>query len=55
MVFQPILVISLRHTFYVGGGVGYDDVDEEMDLSEANILVSEVSKLSAGAGICRGP
>ena len=43
------------HTFYVGGNGGYDDVDEKMDLSEANILVSKVNKVSAGAGICRGP
>ena len=33
-----------------------DDVDgEEEDVSEANILVSETSKLSAGARIFRGP
>ena len=37
------------HTFFVGDGGGYDDVDEEMDVSEANILVSEASKLSAGS------
>ena len=49
-------------TFFVGGGGGYDDVDEEMDVSkanflvsEANIFVSEASKLSAGARIFRGP
>ena len=49
-------------TFYVVGGGGYDDVDEEMDVSEANFLVSEAnitvseaSKLSAGARIFRGP
>ena len=36
-------------TFYVGGIGGYDDVDEEMDMSEANIPASEASKLSAGA------
>ena len=49
-------------TFYVGGVGGYDDVDEEMDVSEANFLVSEVniivseaSRLSAGARILRGP
>ena len=42
--------------------VGYDDVDEEMDVSEANFLVSEgnisvskASKLSAGARIFMGP
>ena len=36
------------------GGVGdYDD--EEMDVSEANILASEVSKLSAEARIFRAP
>ena len=38
---------------YVGGGGGNDhvDVDMEMDVSEANFLVSEASKLSAGARI----
>ena len=48
-------------TFYVGGGGGHDD-DEEMVvreanflLSEANILVSKASKLSAGTRIFRGP
>ena len=39
----------------VGGGGGYDDVHKEMDVSEANIYLSEVSKLSAGARIFRGP
>ena len=38
-------------TFYVGGSGGFDDVDEEIDVSEANFLVSEASKLSAGARI----
>ena len=33
----------------------YGDVDEEKVVSEANILVSETSKLSAGARIFRGP
>ena len=49
-------IFTLRRvlTFYVGGDGGYDDVDKEMDVSEANILVSEASKLSAGA-IFRGP
>ena len=28
-------------TFFVGGGGGYDDVDEEIDVSEANIYVSK--------------
>ena len=42
-------------TFYVGGGGGFDDVDEEIDVSEANFPVSEASKLSAGARIFRGP
>ena len=41
-------------TFYVGGDGGYNDV-KEMDVSEANISVSEASKLSAGARIFRGP
>ena len=35
--------------FNVGGGGGYDDFDEEMNVNEANFLVSKVSKLSAGA------
>ena len=45
-------------TFYVGCDGGFDDVDEEMDVSKANFLVSaanifvsEASKLSAGARI----
>ena len=51
-----------RQTFFVGGSGGYDDVDEEIDvseasflMSEANIFVSEASKLSAGARILKGP
>ena len=40
---------------FVGGGGSYDDDDEEIDLSEANIFVSEASKLSAGDRIFRGP
>ena len=43
-------------TFYVKDVGGDDDVDgEEEDVSEANILVSEASKPSAGARIFRGP
>ena len=49
-------------TFFVGGGGRYDDVDKEIDVSEAsfpvseaNIFVSEASKLSAGARIFKGP
>ena len=43
-------------TFYVDDVDGDDDVDgEEEDVSEANILVSEASKLSAGARIFWGP
>ena len=45
-------------TFYVGGGGAYDDFVKEMNVSEANflvsaanIIVSEASKLSAGARI----
>ena len=36
---------------------GDNDLDggEEKDMSETNILVSEASKLSAGARIFRGP
>ena len=40
---------------FVGGGGTYDDDDEEIDVSEANIFVSEASKLSAGDRIFRGP
>ena len=40
-------------TFFVGGGSGYEDVDEEIDVSEANIFVSEASKFSTGARIFR--
>ena len=41
--------------FYMLGN--YDDVDgdEEKDVSEANIFVSEASKFSAGARIFKGP
>ena len=42
-------------TFFVGGSGAYDDDDEEMVVSEANIFVSEASKLSAGAKVFRGP
>ena len=44
-------------TFSVeGGGDNYDVYGEdERDVSEANILASEASKLSAGARILRGP
>ena len=42
--------------FYVEDVGGDDDVDgEEEDVSEANILVSEASKPSAGARIFKGP
>ena len=34
-------------TFFVGGGGGYDDVNEEIDVSEASML-------SAGARIFKG-
>ena len=43
-------------TFYVEDVGGDDDVDgEEEDVSKANILVSEASKLSSGGRIFRGP
>ena len=42
-------------TFFFGGGGGYDDVDEELNVSEANFPVSETSKLSARARIFKGP
>ena len=41
-------------TFYVVGGCGHDNVNEEMNVSKANILVSKANKLSAGARIFRG-
>ena len=44
----------LGQTFYVVGCSGHDDVDEEMDVSEANIPASKASKLSAGTRILRG-
>ena len=47
---------------FVGGGDSYDDIDEQIDMSNASFLVSEVnifvmkaSKFSAGARIFRGP
>ena len=58
----PTFLHRLREqTSYIeGGGGGYED--KEMDVSvahflasKANNLVSEASKLSAGARICRGP
>ena len=52
-------IFTLRgggQTFHVKDVGGDDDVDgEEEDVSKANILVSEASKLSAGARIFRGP
>ena len=51
---QTFLHQGWGQTFHVGGGGGYDEVDEEMDVSQANILVSELSKLSTGARIFRG-
>ena len=45
-------------TFSVGSDGGNDDVDGEEveeDVSKANILVREASKLSVGARILRGP
>ena len=38
-------------TFFVGASGGFGDVDGEIGVSEANISVSEASKLSAGARI----
>ena len=52
-------IFTLRvwgQTFHDKDVVANDDVDlEEGDVSRANILVSEASKLSAGARIFRGP
>ena len=40
---QAFLHRGGRQTFYVGGDGGYDDVDvdEDMDVSKVNFLVSE--------------
>ena len=50
---QPKILLAARllgfTTFSRSGGGGYDDFDEEMNVNEANFLVSKVSKLSAGA------
>ena len=52
-------IVQLRggwQTFYVEDVGDNEDVDgEEEDVSEANILVSEASKPSAGARIFKGP
>ena len=37
-----------RQTVYVEGLRGYANVDEEIDLSEVNIILSKASKFSAG-------
>ena len=37
--------------FFVGGGGGYDDVDEEIDVSEASFLVSEANIFVSEANI----
>ena len=44
-------------TFYIGvGGDNYDvDGEKKEDVSKANILAGEVSKLSQGARILRSP
>ena len=53
---QTFLTHRGGQTFYVKDVGSDDDVDgEEEDVSEANILVSKASKLSAGARIFRGP
>ena len=43
-----IFTKGVRTNIYVGGGVGYEDVevDEVTDVSKLNILVSKVSMLS---------
>ena len=52
---RPLAIFASRggQTFFCWRQ--YDDVDEKMVLSEANIFVSKASKLSAGARIFRGP
>ena len=52
---QTFVLLGRGQTFYVGGGGAYDDVVEDLVVSEANFLVSKASKLSAGARIFRGP
>ena len=44
-------LLGRGHDFFVGGSGGFDDVHEEIDVSEANIFVSEASKLSKGGRI----
>ena len=44
----------MGQTFYVGNGGDVADVKCEEDVSEASILLSEGSMLSAGARIFRG-
>ena len=46
---------GVGQTLYVGGGGGYEDVDEELNVTETTILVSEASKFSTKAIILRGP
>ena len=52
---QTFLYLGGGTNIFVGGCCSYDDDDEEIDVSEANIFVSEASKLSAGDRIFRGP
>ena len=52
--YKHFYIVGLGKTFYAVGGGGHDDVDKEMYVSEANILVSKASKLSAGARNFRG-
>ena len=55
---QTFLHMGGTNIFVGGGGGGYDVDDhkeEEENVSKANIVVSEASKLSAGARIFRGP
>ena len=43
-----------REKIFFGGSGGIEDVDEGINVSEANFFVSEASNLSAGAKISRG-
>ena len=54
--FTPEMIVYSRPGLHLGGDKHFYDGEEvEEDVSEANILVSEASKLSAGARIFRGP
>ena len=54
---QTFLIEREGGQTFFGIGGGDDDVDggEEEDVSDENIFVGEANKLSAGAGVFKGP